>query len=308
MTLSTLPVTDDVRRVLARLRAAGDLTLDAVPWSRFDHFYGPGDEVPGMLAALAGPDPEEAERALWDLWSKTRHQGVNEAVIALAVPFLLRAAADHTVRNRSEILFLAAEAGHRNHYGRAVRADLLQVSDDPDEPAVDRSGRPVVWSQQAAREAVSASSALLIYLLGDEDPLVRANAAYALAGALSPPACVRSELRARLAGETSPVVRMSLVMALAQLAAVHGDEDVEAWTRDLWTDDDRSVDVRFAAALSWLCVTTEPVPVEMRFLFHCVLGTGLERWMADVPWADDLPRLGLLRWLTTFLGEGSPGR
>jgi len=308
MTLSTHPATDDVRRILARLRAAGDLTLDAVPWNRFDHFYGPGDEVPAMLTALSGPDPERAERALWDLWSKTRHQGVNEAVIALAVPFLLRSAADHGVRNRHELLFLAAEAGHRNHYGRATRGDLFVVSDDPDEPAVDRSGRPVVWSQQAAREAVSASSSLLIYLLGDEDPLVRANAAYALAGALSPPACVRTELRARLTGETSPTVRMSLVLALAQLAVVHGDPDVGTWTGDWWSDDARPADVRFAAALSWLCATTGPVPVEMRFLFHCVLGTGLERSMADVPWADDLPRLGLLRWLTTFLDEGSPGR
>jgi hypothetical protein len=308
MTLTTQPVTDDVRQVLPRLRAAGDLTMDVVPWSRFDHFYGPGDEVPAMLAALAEPDPERAERALWDLWSKTRHQGVNEAVIALAVPFLLRTAADHGVRNRPEILFLAAEAGHRNHYGRAVRGDLFQVSDDPDEPTVDRSGRPVGWSQQAAREAVSASSSLLIYLLGDDDRLVRANAAYALAGAITPPACVRSELRARLARETSPTVRMSLVLALAQLAVVHGDPDVQAWTRALWSDDARPLDVRFAAALSWLCATADPVPVEMRFLFHSVLGTDLERWMAEVPWADDLPRLGLLRWLTTFLDEGSPGR
>jgi hypothetical protein len=62
------------------------------------------------------------------------------------------------------------------------------VADDPDDLMIDGYGRPVVWTQQAAREAVTADAALLIRLLDDPDPLVRANTAYALAGALWPTA------------------------------------------------------------------------------------------------------------------------
>ena len=138
--------------------------------------------------------------------------GGSSAPAALAVPFLLRAAAERAVHNRAQLLLLAAEAGHRNHFGRDRREDLLQVEDLPEEAAFDPS-YPVHWTLQAARDALVAGAPLLIELLDDPDPAVRAHAAYALATAASPPSRVRHELRAKLGVEREPSVRISLILA-----------------------------------------------------------------------------------------------
>ncbi|MER5602413.1 hypothetical protein [Streptomyces sp. NPDC002265] len=37
---------------------------DEIPWQRFPHFYGPGEEIPVRLATLASEDAEAADRAL----------------------------------------------------------------------------------------------------------------------------------------------------------------------------------------------------------------------------------------------------
>jgi hypothetical protein len=289
---------------MARLRATGELTLDGMPWGRFSHAYGPADDVPAMLRALSDPDPGRAERGLSELWNKARHQGNSDTALALAVPFLLRIAAEPTVHDRHWLLRLAAEAGHRNHFGTDLRTDLFQVADDPDDLEIDGYGRPAVWTQQAAREAVTTDASLLIRLLDDPDALVRTNTAYALAGALSPPPEVQAALQARLAAETSPAVRISLVLAITQLAVVHGDPDVVRWTRELWAGEGHAPDVRFAAALSWLCATAEPVPDRMLDLFVEVVGPELTEWMKDVPWPDHIAeRGGLVAWLVAFLGE-----
>lgn len=293
----------DVRWVMAGLRAAGEPTLDGVPWGRFSHAYGPADDVPAMLRALSHPDPAQA-RGLAELWNKARHQGNSDTALALAVPFLLRIAADPAVHARDRILKLAAEAGHRNHFGSDGRTDLLQVSDDPDELEIDGYGRPAVWTQQAAREAVTADAALLFRLLDDPNSPVRANAAYALAAALSPPPEVPAALRARLAVEQSPPVRMSLVLGLAQVALEHGAPDVAAWTGELWSSGDNPLDVRFAAAVSWLCATSEDVPDRMLDLFVAVLNADLAGWVREVPWTDHIAqRLELVAWLVALAGQ-----
>jgi hypothetical protein len=70
-------------------------------------------------------------------------------------------------------------------------------------------------------------------------------------------------LRTRLLVETSQAVRISLVLALAQLAVEYEDPGVVAWTSQQWADKGRPPDVRFAAALSWLSATADPVPDPM---------------------------------------------
>lgn len=294
----------DIRWVMAQLRLAGEPAIDAVPWGRFSHAYGMGDDVPALLEALSDPDPGRAERALDELWDKARHQGTSLTVLALAVPFLLRIAAVPTVHRRYRILRLAAEAGHRNHFEVDSRADLFQVADDPDALEIDGFGCPMVWTQQAAREAVAADAHLLIEMLDDPDELVRANAAYGLAGALWPGPRAQAALRARLDMEACPSVRISLVLAITQLSVVQGDRDVAAWTRMLWSGDSYPPEVRFAAALGWLCATTERVPDRMLDLFDEVVGPELAESMADVPWPDRLDASGgLVGWLSAFLDE-----
>ncbi|MCW2143188.1 HEAT repeat-containing protein [Actinoplanes cyaneus] len=288
--------------MMAALRAAGEPELDAVPWARFTDECWPPDSVPGLLRALY--DPGHACRSLADLWTRVRNEGTSDVTGALAVPFLLRIAADPAAPQRAELLNLAAEVGHREHFGTDTRASLFHVVDEQDRMTIDGYGRIVAWTCQAAREAVTADAVLLIGLLDDPDPAVRANVAYALAGALMPPPEVTAALRERLAVETSLAVRASLVLALAQLAVERADSDVVAWTAALWVDPGNPPDVRFAAALSWLCATAEPVPDRMLDLFAEVVDPRMAETMDDVPWPNDsLRHRGLAAWLVVFLGD-----
>ncbi|WP_433797081.1 hypothetical protein [Actinoplanes sp. CA-252034] len=61
--------------------------------------------------------------------------------------------------------------------------------------------------------------------------------------------------------------------------------------------------MRFAAAVGWLCATTEPVPDRMLDLFAEVVDVRLAEAMDDVPWPNHhLRGGGLAAWLVAFLG------
>lgn len=295
----------DVREYLAELLASGEPSLDEIDWSRFCHAYGEAGDVPDLLRALTGPDQQHASASLSTLWNRVRHQGDSSAPAALSVPFLLRAAAEPAVHNRAQLLRLAAEAGHRNHFGRDQCEDLLQVEYLPEEEPYDPSGYPLHLILRAARDALTAGVPTLTGLLDDPDPAVRSHAAYALATAASPPSQVRDGLRARLEVENEPPVRISLVLAVAQLAVEQADDPgTAAWTQQLWAGEGNPVDVRLAGALAWLCVTRDPPPAVLLDLLTQLAGTQTERWLQATPWPDDIGQHGgLAAWLVSFLGD-----
>jgi HEAT repeat protein len=301
----------DVRQYLAELLASGEPSLDQVDWGRFHHAYGDaGEDVPDMLRSLSAPDQQRASASLSTLWNLVRHQGGSSAPAALAVPFLLRAAAERAVHNRARLLLLAAEAGHRNHFGRDRREDLLRVGYLPEEEAFDPSGYPAQLTLQAARDALTAGAPLLTSLLDDPDPAVRAHAAYALATAASPPSRARQELRARLAVEGEPSVRISLVLAVTQLAVEQADDPgIADWTMQLWTGQGNPADVRLAGALAWLCATQARPPAALLDLLTTLAGAPAAQWLQDVPWPDDIGyHGGLAAWLVSFLGDEPEAR
>lgn len=301
----------DVRQYMAELLASGEPSIDEVDWGRFRHAYGPAGDVPDLLRALTARDQQVASASLSTLWNEVRHQGGSSAPAALAVPFLLRAAAERPVHNRAELVLLAAEAGHRNHWGRDRREDLLQVAYLPGEEAFDPSGYPAGWTLQAARDALAADVPLLTRLLGDPDPAVRAHAAYALATVASPPSRVGHELRAKLAAEREPTVRISLVLAVTQLAAGQADDrGIAAWARQLWAGEDNPADVRLAGALAWLCATRARPPAALLALIGTLAGAPTAQWLRDVPWPDfdDGYHGGAAAWLVSFLGDEPEAR
>lgn len=276
-----LCVANDVRAWAAGLRAAGEPDLERVEWGRFDHWRGPADDVPGLLLCAAGPDPEDAREALSLLSDGLIREGATSAPAALAVPFLLRMAADPAGHCRVRALYLAVWAGHR--VGRVVETrSTLFWPEWPDDGftigpgEADRSD----WTIQAAREALGADAAILIDLLGEDDPEMRVGAAFALATALDLPAAAGEALWARLAVEPDPAVRISLVLALGQSG--RGADRAER----LWRDPARADDVRFAAALAWLCVTDLPAPAELTALITEFTTPEMEQAMLRVPWAE----------------------
>ncbi|MEV0565104.1 HEAT repeat domain-containing protein [Dactylosporangium sp. NPDC050588] len=286
----------DVREAMTALLALPFPTPDDVDWAAFEHFYGRADDVPALLRGLLDPDPETTERSLATLGNRVCHQGGSSAPAALAVPFLIRAAAGPGVHGREGLLLLAAQAVRSDRSRQALRSDLLRVADDGDS-----FGGP---SPEAARAAVLAGVPSLLPLLGDAAPGNRSAAAYALATvppAGSPEAA--AALRGRLAVEADPAVRISLVLAVAQLALDHGDAaEVVAWAGDLCGGEVHPLDVRFAAVLAWLCATPAAPPEPLLRLLLAGAEEA-ESWMRRVPWMSQQLDHGMGTWLVALLGD-----
>ncbi|MFE3206086.1 hypothetical protein [Embleya sp. NPDC059237] len=171
----------DVRTVVSALprHAKDGFRYDAIPWRRFPHFYGRGEEIPELLTTLATTDAEAAERALDQLWKSLHHQGGTIEAAALAVPFLLRIAATGFPGLRATTLTLVAASGRGQHLGDATREGLLHVAEEP--LMIGPVDCPVDWTIQAARDAITADVHLLLPLLADPDPEVRSAATFVLA-------------------------------------------------------------------------------------------------------------------------------
>ncbi|MGW2083405.1 hypothetical protein ACWCOW_42355 [Streptomyces sp. NPDC001939] len=258
---------------------------DEVPWQRFRHFYGPGEDVPGLLATLASGDAEAADGALQQLWTDLHHQGGTIAVGALAVPFLLRIAVAGRPGLRAQTLRLIAEIGRCQHMGDGSREGLLQVAEEP--LMIEGSTMcPVDWTIQAARQAVTDDLHLVLPLLSDPDPdpEVRSVTAYVLAAATGELSHVSSALRSRLAKEDDAAARVSLILAIAQLAREHQYGHAPQWAQDLWSDPGRPPEVRIGAGLAWLCLATDPAPDELRALLTDPGTRPYDDLLQPVPW------------------------
>ncbi|MGW9370884.1 hypothetical protein ACWGVR_12875 [Streptomyces xanthophaeus] len=298
----------DVRVVIAGIpRAVKDgFRLEEVPWSRFGHAYGSGQDVPEQLEGLRSPDSESAEWALRRLWGSVVHQGTVGSVAPLTVPFLVRLAADPSVHHRAQLLGLAAAAARREHWGFGTRDTFLLVT--PREEFCDNNGYAMHWSIEASRDAVTADCDLVLGLLHDPDPEIRASACYTLATASGETDSIAVALRAVLAIEQNPIVRASLVLAIAELGREHAESQAATWAEALRTDSAQSADVRVIAALAWLCLTDVPVPDELRTTLDVLLTDDLAGVLNRVAWikhVDDAD--GLARTLGQMLDGAQPG-
>ncbi|MEU5116910.1 hypothetical protein AB0G64_36115 [Streptomyces longwoodensis] len=125
------------------------------------------------------------------------------AAAVLAVPFLIRIAADTRHPHRADPLAEVSCPARARHVGVASRDQLLlhraETYDDLyDGYGVEVSGYPAGWSIAAARAAITADTVLHRFLLDDPDPAIRIRAAYALATATDTDRTVRAVFRTRL--------------------------------------------------------------------------------------------------------------
>ncbi|WP_165966464.1 HEAT repeat domain-containing protein [Actinomadura sp. 7K507] len=280
----------DVRSVVARIPqdVKDELRFDQIPWGRFAHSFGSGEDVPEYLSRLGSEDIEAVGKALSILGDCICHQCATSPPAALAVPFLVRIARSPTAHWRAEILGLVGRAGRCAHDGDEMRAGLLQITGRDDRLCYDVAGYLENWSVQAARIAITSDAPLLVALLDDADAAVRSSACYALATALDGTESILSALHRRLGVERVPAARMSLILAIAQLARVHGDEPTMTNLRQWWADPDRPTDVRVSAALAWRYMGGDPVPDDLRSLLTTAVTDELAESLADVPWMKDV--------------------
>ncbi|MFF4590420.1 HEAT repeat domain-containing protein [Streptomyces sp. NPDC001388] len=212
------------------------------------------------------------------------------AAAVLAVPFLIRIAADTRHPHRVDALDEVSSPARARYFGVASRDELLlhradtQYDDLYDDYGVEVTGYPAGWSIAAARAAITADTALLQPLLDDPDPSIRIHSAYALATATDPDRIVRSAFRARLAAEQDPMVRAALVLAIAEATRSHPHPPSTAWMRERWRDRTQTPEVRLAAAIGWLCLTDEPAPDELRAAVDGLATDECAHAMDVLPW------------------------
>ena len=208
--------------------------LADIPWGDLSHAYGPARDVPGLLRAIASGDAKAADDAVSELFGNIWHQRTVYQATPYAVPFLARMAA----------------AGIR-------AGDLVQLLGCIAESTDDATGG-------RARTAVAAEAGLLIPLLRDADPGIRAGTAWTLAQCRAGDEAFTA-VQAQWAAEEKPVVRATLLKAMSELAparalpftvraaasgASAGERLVAAWacvTAGRPWDDDLQ-----AASLAWL--------------------------------------------------------
>lgn len=186
--------------------------LDTVDWAALTHAHGTASDVPGLIRALA---TDRHEQALHALYGNIFHQGGRFGATAYAVPFLLGLVADPATPARADLVhYLGALAiGYDETFlpgGVAVESWRTRVADqlaaNPDVAyrefdawvaqagsESERRGRewrrslfdPMASARAAAHElatyeAVLAGAPVIVGLLDDSSPLVRAAAVYVL--------------------------------------------------------------------------------------------------------------------------------
>lgn len=124
--------------------------IDAVPWSRLHHAYGPATDVPFLLKTLMFPENasdhvvKEAEKAgrtvfdhvSWTLWGNVFHQGTVWQVTATTVPFfveVLHNGPDNPAQQEFLVTYL-------HHLALGYPDDVFPDIPDPDEEFAEAEG------------------------------------------------------------------------------------------------------------------------------------------------------------------------
>ncbi len=160
-----------------------------IPWAGLSHAYGPAEDVPGLLRAIASGAREAVKSAVQELYGTIWHQGTVYEATSHAVPFLARMAA----------------AGVATEELTCLLGSIAESRDD--------SHLTVPGS---ARAAVAAQAVLLAPLLQSPDGRVRVAAAWALAQAGRADG-VFLPLRAQWEAEEVPSIRATLLKAMSVL-------------------------------------------------------------------------------------------
>ncbi|WP_344632481.1 PBS lyase [Streptomyces glaucosporus] len=185
--------------------------LDEVDWASMVHAYGDASDVPRLLRGLASEDAAEREIALDGMYGAVHHQGdVYDSTVA-CVPFLFELVRTEGLPGRADLVELLCGID-----GDGRDLDELEALDEYGE----EHEKWIAWYASAERE-VRARGGLLLDLVDDPDPALRAALPRALVQLHGEPGEVLRLLRHRLAVERDGAVLRSLVAALGELGRRH---------------------------------------------------------------------------------------
>lgn len=190
--------------------------LDRIPWAELEHAYGPAGDVPGQLRALASEDLKVRSNALWSLYGNVFHQGSRYEATPFVVPFLIELCRAPETPERGPILGFWGSliTGFFSVKERPLWGDGEAVHGWPEEYG--ELGEDADTLHEIYKASLDGFD-LLGELLHNDDPVVRAQAAYVLACLPTKAAESGPRLKGRFHGEDDPAVRAAIVFALGEL-------------------------------------------------------------------------------------------
>ncbi len=189
--------------------------LDAINWQGLSHAYGPADDVPKTLRALA-EGKCSTEDAVCEFWCTICHQGTVYEASAYAVPFLLELVQEEKIADRELLLRLLYDLASGRTY-LDVRGAMPGQADR--EIQAERQ-QEIAWVQ-AAHEAVAKGIPVYLSLLQNERFQRRMVAACLLSRFPESAGETLTVLRSSLSSETQNGAHTSLMLCLGRL----GDRD-----------------------------------------------------------------------------------
>ncbi len=191
--------------------------LDRIPWAELDHAYGSAEDVPDQLRALVSEDLKVRSNALWSLYGNVFHQGSRYPATPFVVPFLIELCRDPETPERGPILGFWGSliTGFYSVKERPLWGDGEAVHGWPEEYG--ELGEDAETLHDIYKASLEGFDLLGELLLHDDEPVVRAQAAYVLA-------CLPTKadesgpwLRARFREEEDPSVRAAIAFALGEI-------------------------------------------------------------------------------------------
>jgi hypothetical protein len=194
--------------------------LDAVPWADLEHAYGSAADVPALLRKLLDPDPKMRTQVLWTLCGNVFHQGTRYPATPYVIPFLIEMCASPAVPNRGDLLRFWGNliTGYFSVQERPCWGDGERLYWDGKAQEADEEDHYSEALHQIYRESLKGYE-LLGDLLADEDPGVRAGAAWVLACLPTKARDSVPKLEAQVRAEPSGWVRAAIAFALGELGA-----------------------------------------------------------------------------------------
>ena len=148
--------------------------LDDIDWRSLTHAYGPADDVPEVLRALAS-GKASAEDTASIFWGNVWHQGTVYEATAYTVPFLIELLGDEKIGDREWLLLLLRSLASGSSY-----LDVHGPMPNQEPQAFETARQEEKGWVSTAREAVREGIPLYLTLLSAEAPAVRTTAAYLL--------------------------------------------------------------------------------------------------------------------------------
>lgn len=191
--------------------------LDTINWQQITHAYGPADDVPKQIRALAYSNEEARKKAMHELNDNICHQGAVYEATAYAVPFLIELLHQERVQRREAILVLLVNIAQGYSYIDYLQN--LELFQQIYQEEVQSNEWQVILDQelswrQKAYEAVCKGVPIYLELIGHSDPALRAAAAYTVAMFQADDGTITQHLWEVLSKEEDTVTQASIILAL----------------------------------------------------------------------------------------------